>query len=286
MVSTGPTGSTAPARWVDSPDHLAWLRDQVRLQLRFGARFPAAGGGAAYLDAAGRPDPTRPVHTWLTARMLHVYSLGHLAGIPGSRTLAEHALQGLLGPLSDTTHGGWYASTGPDDAKDESKGAYAHAFVVFAASSASVAGLPAARHLLDDALEVLDTHFWEEGPGLHLDSVSRDWSTVSSYRGVNANMHSVEALLAASDVTGDVRWRRRAGRITRSVLGWAGGNEWRIPEHFDDRWQVQLEHHRDQPDHPFEPYGATVGHGLEWSRLVLQLAAAEADEGDDPALAA
>ena len=28
-----------------------------------------------------------------------------------------------------------------------------------------------------------------------------------------------------------------------------------------------LDHNRDQPDDPFEPYGATVGHGLEWSRL-------------------
>ena len=35
-----------------------------------------------------------------------------------------------------------------------------------------------------------------------------------------------------------------------------------------------LEHHRDQPDHPFQPYGATVGHGLEWSRLLLHLEAA------------
>ncbi|GIG29741.1 AGE family epimerase/isomerase [Cellulomonas marina] len=265
-------------RWVDLPDHRAWLAGALADQLRSGRGFPAAGGGAHYLDDEGRPDLSRPVHTWVTARMAHVYGLGHLAGLPGTRALAAHALAGLRGPLHDAEHGGWYASVGPGDERDTTKAAYAHAFVVFASATGSVAGLPGARDLLDDALEVLDTRFWEDGPGLHLDAVSADWSQVSVYRGVNANMHSVEALLAAADATGDERWRRRAGRIAATVLGWAAGNDWRIPEHFDAEWQPQMEHHRDEPDHPFEPYGATVGHGLEWARLALHVRAALGDE--------
>ena len=37
---------------------------------------------------------------------------------------------------------------------------------------------------------------------------------------------------------------------------------------------------RDRPDDQFQPYGATVGHGLEWSRLLLHLEASLADPPD------
>jgi len=260
---------------LQQPDHVAWLREQTRLQLVFGRRFLHPEGGAWYLDDDGEPDQTRPVSTWITARMAHVYSLGHLAGLPGCLPSATRAIEGLMGRLHDDEHGGWFTSLGPGEGeRDGTKAGYAHAFVVFASSSAAVAGVPGARSLLDDALGVLDRRFWEEAPGLHADSAERDWSAVSRYRGLNANMHSVEALLSAADTTGDPRWCERAARITTTVLGWAAENGWRIPEHFDERWTPVLEHHRDQPDHPFEPYGATVGHGLEWARLALHVRAA------------
>lgn len=265
---------TSSSRWTQQPDHVAWLRTQTERQLLFARAFPHPSGGACYLGDDGRPDLSRPVHTWITARMLHVYSLGHLLGLPGSAPLARQALSGLTGQLRDPVHGGWFSSVGPENSVDDTKAAYAHAFVVFASSSATVAGLPGARDLLDEALEVLDEHFWEDATGMHRDALDRSWTEGSDYRGVNANMHAVEALLSATDTTGDGRWRERALRITENVLRWAAENEWRIPEHFDADWQPRLEHHRDDPAHPFEPYGATVGHGLEWARLVLHVAAA------------
>ena len=97
----------------------------------------------------------------------------------------------------------------------------------------------------------------------------RTWSTLEDYRGINANMHTVEAYLAVGDVTGDPAWHRRAGLIAARVAGWAERNGWRVPEHFDATWAPLLEHHRDEPAHPFRPYGATVGHGLEWARLLV-----------------
>jgi mannose/cellobiose epimerase-like protein (N-acyl-D-glucosamine 2-epimerase family) len=100
------------------------------------------------------------------------------------------------------------------------------------------------------------------------------WSTLDGYRGVNANMHTVEALLSAADVLDDDDLRARARRIvTRVVHDLARGNEWRIPEHFDAAWTPQLEYNADEPAHPFRPYGATIGHWLEWSRLTLHLRA-------------
>ena len=261
------------AVWTALPAHRAWLATQMERQLVFARDFAHPGGGAAYLGDDGRPDLAQPVFTYVTARMAYVYSLGCVAGLPGCRPLAATAVAGLCGVLRDDVHGGWFASIGPGAVRDETKAAYAHAFVVLAASSAAVAEVHGARALLEDSLAVLDQRFWEEGPGLHRDSVSRDWSRSSAYRGVNANMHSVEALLAAADATGEEVWLERAVRITMTVLGWAAANEWRVPEHFDEQWRPMMDHHRDRPDHAFEPYGATVGHGLEWSRLALHVAA-------------
>ncbi|MGH3308219.1 MAG: AGE family epimerase/isomerase, partial [Nocardioides sp.] len=95
------------------------------------------------------------------------------------------------------------------------------------------------------------------------------------YRGVNSNMHTVEAYLFASDATGDPVWRQRAVSICDRLMNDAARhNGWRIPEHFDERWTPDLEYNVDEPAHPFRPYGATVGHWLEWARLALHLRAA------------
>jgi sulfoquinovose isomerase len=141
--------------------------------------------------------------------------------------------------------------------------------------------LPGARDLLGEALEVWDLRFFDDMAGMFVDSWNRDFTRLDDYRGVNANMHAVEALLAAADVTGDHELRDRALDIARRVaLEFAEPQAWRIPEHFDSRWRPELEHNRDRPDDQFQPYGATVGHGLEWSRLLLHLEASLADPPD------
>ncbi len=264
--------------WIDQPSHHAWLEAESQRLLAFGRLFPAPDGGSRWLDDDGVPDPDRPVFTWISARMAHVYGLAHLRGTPGAGILAVRALAGLTGPLHDDVHGGWFASVGPGGEIADEKSAYAHAFVILAASTGTVAHLPGARDLLDDALAVYLDHFWDEADGLARDGWDRSWTTLDEYRGVNANMHSVEAMLAAGDATGDPSWHARALRIvTRVVDGWARDNDWRIPEHFDSSWSPLLEYNADRPDDQFKPYGATIGHGLEWARLTLHLRAALGD---------
>ena len=260
--------------WTDRPSHRGWLHDETLRLLEFGRGVVPTSRGAAWLDDDGAPDPDHPVFTWITGRTAHVYGLGHLLGVPGCRPIADRAIAALRTSLHDDEHGGWFASIAPDGTPDATKSAYAHAFVVLAASTATVARLDGARALLDDALAVLDTRFWKPAAGLSVDEWDRTWTTLDPYRGVNANMHSVEALLAAGDATGDARWHERAAIITGHVARWAAANDWRIPEHFDARWDPQLELNADRPDDPFKPYGATVGHGLEWSRLLLHVDAA------------
>jgi sulfoquinovose isomerase len=252
-------------------DASAWRADEVRRLLTFGAPSVDGRDGAAWLDDDGRPDAGQPVHTWITSRMAHTYALGDLLGVPGCDERADRALAGLTGTLHDAEHGGWFASVGPGDAVDGTKAAYAHAFVVLAAASATQAGRPGADELLDEALGVLDERFWEAEAHLLADEWDRAWLELSTYRGINANMHGVEALLAASDATGDARWRDRAGRVVERTVAWAADNDWRIPEHFSAEWAPDLEFNADRPHDQFKPYGSTPGHGFEWARLMLQL---------------
>jgi sulfoquinovose isomerase len=257
------------------------LESECERLLDFGRHFPHPSGGAAWLDATGHPDMSQPVYTWITARMVHVYVLGHLLGRSGDLDLAAQALAGLTGRLRDGANGGWLTGLDPTDESPDEKACYAHAFVVLAASSGTVAGLTGARDLLGEALDVWDLRFFDDIAGMFVDSWNRDFTKLEDYRGVNANMHAVEALLAAADVTGDQMLRQRALGIARRVaMEFAEPHAWRIPEHFDSRWQPQLEHNRDHPDDQFQPYGATVGHGLEWSRLLLHLEASLTDPPD------
>ncbi|MFD2793805.1 AGE family epimerase/isomerase [Promicromonospora vindobonensis] len=257
----------------------SWRRDHFVSLLRFAEGSIRADGAACWLDDEGRPDDSHPVETWITSRMAHIFAVGHLLGVSGADEYAARAISGLRDVLADAEFGGWLAARGEGDELVGTKEAYAHAFVVLAASTGKVAGIRGASELLTMALAVLDARFWEPEHELHLDERSRDWTSASDYRGVNANMHSVEALLAAHAATGDGLWLERAAAIGDRVVGWASSNEWRIPEHFDAAWTPQLEYNADRPHDPFKPYGATPGHGLEWSRLLLQIDAEAGTEG-------
>jgi len=261
--------------WLTSPAHHRWLEQETDRLLEFSraARHPA--GGFAWLDAAGQPQLDRPVELWVTCRMTHVFALGHLLGRPGCGPLVDHGVEALTSVFRDTKHSGWYAKVSRDEPVSRDKSAYEHAFVLLAATSATVAGRPGAPALLQDALDVVLTRFWDDEHGMVVEQWDETFTDLEGYRGVNANMHTVEALLAAADVTGDRGLLDRALRIvTRVVHDLGRAHHLRLPEHFDTSWNPLLEYNRETPAHPFRPYGATIGHGLEWSRLALHLRAA------------
>ncbi|GAA4396924.1 AGE family epimerase/isomerase [Tsukamurella soli] len=258
------------------PLHRTWLNAHALHLLDFGRRTALPDGGAAWLDDLGAPTPDIPVHTLITCRMTHVYSIGALLGVPGARTVARRAMAGLTGTLHDPEYGGWYPARHPDGSADPTKTCYDHAFVLLAASSATLAGVPGADSLLEDAHRILLDRFSDDTAGLCIDTWDETFTTPLAYRGINANMHAVEAMLSAADVTGDRDLIDRALRICRFAADTARSHDWRLPEHYDSHWRPQLDFHRDRPDDQFKPYGATVGHGLEWSRLLLHTEAAAA----------
>lgn len=266
--------------WRSSAQHRRWLDAEFARLVGFSAEPTHPLGGFAWLDERGIAQPDQPVHTWITGRMTHIHALASLRGIPGSAPLVDHGLAALSGLLRDPVNDGWYSAVGADGTPTPGKEGYAHAFVVLAASSATAAGRPGAAELLDSALAVLEDRFWDEDAGRYRESFAHDWSQPEAYRGANSNMHLVEAGLAASDVTGDRRWRERSlSAADHLVNQHARQNRWRLIEHFDADWRPMMEHNRDQPDHPFRPYGSTIGHWLEWSRLLLHLEAALIADG-------
>lgn len=255
-----------------------FLQDVRDGLLSFGHQFPSPGGSSYYLGDDGTPWKDRNRETWITSRMTHVYSIGSMLGHEGSEALADAALKGLRGELHDDQNGGWYAGLTKDNEIVPTKQCYAHAFVILAASSGVLACREGAAELLKDALALYDLRFWNEEEGLSCDTWNTEFTELDSYRGLNANMHTVEAFLAAADVTGDEKYRVRAGRIIDHVLVWAKDNNWRIPEHFSSDWVPDLECNKDRPDDQFKPYGATPGHGIEWARLITQWALANCGE--------
>jgi mannose/cellobiose epimerase-like protein (N-acyl-D-glucosamine 2-epimerase family) len=118
----------------------------------------------------------------------------------------------------------------------------------------------------------VEQRFWSDEEGACVEAWERDWRRPEDYRGANANMHMVEAFLAARDATGEAIWSERALRIAeRLVRDVAGSHSWRVLEHFDAAWAPLPDYNREDPRHPFRPFGVTPGHALEWSRLLLHL---------------
>lgn len=146
--------------------------------------------------------------------------------------------------------------------------AYGHVFVLLAAWTAGLAGHPDADRLLADIMQAIEDRFWDDRAGLLRDGFTRDRRAFSGSRGLNANMHGVEAFLAAYQATGEGLWLERAGRILGFFIDWqAASHGWRIPEHYDADWRPDPGH---EGDPMLRPAGTTPGRSFEMARLVLR----------------
>jgi mannose/cellobiose epimerase-like protein (N-acyl-D-glucosamine 2-epimerase family) len=267
--------SPAGPAWANLESHHRWLKDEEERLLRFHERHALESTvGFAPLDRDGTPRSESPRELYATARIVHCFSLAHLCGRPGAAAIAEHGLWAMTHEFFDEENDGWFASVSRAGAAiDDTKSAYAHAFVVLAASTAIQAGLAGGEELLDHADRIIDLRFWHDDEGAMVDSFSASWELLEpEYRGQNANMHLTEAYLGAFEATGNEKFLRRAERISELIVVRNGELwNWRIPEHFDSSWAAVPAYNIDKPADPFRPYGSLVGHWLEWARLVLQL---------------
>lgn len=254
--------------WIETPRHRDWLMNQAKRQLTFFSASCRDEPGFYTLGHDGRPLPGKLQELHTTTRLIHSYALGHLSGFQGAERIIDHGMAFLESHHRDRDHGGYLWALEGDQIKDDRKLAYGHVFVLLASASAKMTGHPDADKLMTDVRNVLEKHFWDEEAGLFRDEWNRDWTPFSAYRGMNANMHGVEAMLAAFEATGDETYLSRAGRILDFFIGKiAPGENWRLPEHYSSDWQIN----RDYAGDPmFRPSGTTPGHSFELGRLQLQ----------------
>jgi mannose/cellobiose epimerase-like protein (N-acyl-D-glucosamine 2-epimerase family) len=151
--------------------------------------------------------------------------------------------------------------------EDGTQHAYGQAFVLLAYAHATMAGVEEARAWIAETFDLMEQRFWLAADGLYADEASQDWSTLSSYRGQNANMHACEALQAAWQATGAYTV---AYNITQRQAERCGGLIW---EHYNEQWQPDWRFNFDDPENLFRPWGYQPGHFTEWAKLLVQLEA-------------
>ena len=150
--------------------------------------------------------------------------------------------------------------------------AYGHAFVILAAAWAMRVDIDDARGVLDRCWHFMETHFYESEHGAYADERDETLAHLDGYRGQNANMHTVEALIAAYESTGDITFLERADSVahkfTVDLSAVANGQVW---EHYGIGWSHDWEYNIDKPDDLFKPWGFQPGHQVEWAKLLLQI---------------
>lgn len=264
--------------WFDSIEHNRWLSACLQDLLDYGRKSEVKTGFAC-LDRNGEVDLEQPIQLYLTSRMVHVFSLGVLLGVPGCRRLVEHGIRCLNQYFRDPDNGGWFDAIEHELDQDgkaipykgrEDKRSYSHAFLLLGAASATAADRIGAHELMQEAIRDNDLHWWDQEAGMVCESFNRDYSVCEDYRGLNSNMHMVEAYMLVAQVTNDSKWTERAMRILERVARVSREYDWRIPEHYDSDWQPLLGYNRDNPQETHRAYGSDVGHSFMFSRLMLE----------------
>ena len=167
----------------------------------------------------------RPVETWIVARMTHVFGLAQLLGRPGADELVRHGVARADRRAAARRRARRLAR---EHGRRHEGGLRARLRRPRRRRRRRRPGRRAARRCCDEALAVWQPGSGTTTPGWRSRSGTARWSRLTDYRGVNANMHGVEATLAAADALAADdpatagRLRAQALRSTERVVhGWA-----------------------------------------------------------------
>lgn len=260
----------------EAPDFASvdFLQSHVHSILEFyqGRVVDSSGGyyqtfrddGAVY-DAPLRHLVSSTRFVWNYAMAARIYDSAEY------RATALHGLQFLQARHRQSAgHYAWELYDG--EVRDGRAMTYGHAFVMLAASAALQAGIDEAKPVIEYIWQFLEEYFWQPEFNAYADERDATLSTLDSYRGQNANMHTCEALLAAYQATSNVNYLDRAyqlaHRFTVELVDEEHGLIW---EHYDSGWHRDMHYNIDKPDDLFKPWGFQPGHQVEWCKLLLQL---------------
>lgn len=106
-------------KWFNTLSHNRWLEQETDRIFNFG-KNAAVPTGFGWLGNSGQVRADMGTHLWITARMLHVYSVAASMGRPGAYQLVSHGINALNGALRDKRYGGWYACVNDEGVMDAS----------------------------------------------------------------------------------------------------------------------------------------------------------------------
>jgi mannose/cellobiose epimerase-like protein (N-acyl-D-glucosamine 2-epimerase family) len=238
-----------------------------------------AGGFFHYYKDDGTVYDRSTRHLVSSARFVvtHAWAARRFPEDPRAAAWRSHAAHGLrfLQQVHRDDHGryAWLLKfeAGRSRIIDGTQHAYGFAFVLLAHAAALACGIDEAAEGMADTFRSLERHFWEPEHGLYANDADGQWK-LSPYRGQNANMHAVEALLAAHAASGESPYLERAVTVADSIVRRLaeahGGLVW---EHYHADWTPDLEFNRGERGDVFRPWGHQPGHLCEWARLLLAL---------------
>ncbi|WP_111494048.1 AGE family epimerase/isomerase [Marinobacter bohaiensis] len=231
------------------------------------------GGFFQYFRDDGQVYNRHHRHLVSSTRFVFNYAMaGHFFNNPAYLERARHGLAYLEQAHWDPVNQGYAWTLDHHRPEDSTRHCYGMAFVLLAYATAYACGIEDARAGIDKAYDLMEKRFWLPDDGLYADEASADWSTLSPYRGQNANMHTCEAMLAAYEATGEARFLDRAHTLARNICQrQAAQGDGLIWEHYDAQWRIDWDYNRDDPRHLFRPWGFQPGHQTEWSKLLLIL---------------
>ena len=251
-----------------------FLREHVARTLAFyhPRCIDPAGGFFHYFKDDGSVYDRSHRHLVSSTRFVFNYAMAWREfQVPAYLDAVRHGLRYLREVHRDAVSGGYAWTLRNGKPEDRTHHCYGAAFVLLAYSCAHAVGVAEAAAWMDETWALLEDRFWDGEAGLYKDEASPDW-VFSAYRGQNANMHLCEAMLTAYEATRASRYLERAhllaDNMTRRQAAKAGGLVW---EHYDARWDVDWEYHKDDPKHLFRPWGFQPGHQVEWAKLLMIL---------------
>jgi mannose/cellobiose epimerase-like protein (N-acyl-D-glucosamine 2-epimerase family) len=231
------------------------------------------GGFYHFFKDDGAIYDTRTRHLVSSTRFIFNYAMAYRHfGRSEYLDAVRHGLDFLRSAHRNPQTGGYAWVLEGETVRDATNHCYGLAFVLLACAHALQAGLTEASAHLEETFALMELRFWSSDAGLYADEASPDWSTVSPYRGQNANMHACEAMLAAFDATADIRYLLRAQTLAHNITvrqaALADGLIW---EHYRADWSVDWDYNRNDKTNIFRPWGFQPGHLAEWAKLLLIL---------------
>ena len=237
-----------------------------------------SGGFFHFLKDDGTVADAHTRHLVSSTRHVFVWAMAarHFPDEPAYRDNLRRAVAFLRDAHRDARSGGYLWELRWRDGRaaliDDTQHCYGLAFVLLAYAHALMAGMREAHAWLDETFALMEQRFWQDEHGLYADEATPD-GTLSGYRGQNANMHAVEACLAAFEATGQARYLDRAALVAEHICVRQAAltDGLMIWEHYRADWSVDWDYNRGDMSNIFRPWGYQPGHFTEWAKLLLIL---------------